>query len=118
MSHPTKLTLRLDSGLIESAKSFAHGHQHSVSQLVANYFSQLVETSADADSNKVDGRRRAGVSSPKASSRVQQVELSPITLALIGALKTKSFPKSGATGRPIADPDKLSYRKHLEGKHL
>ena len=44
MSHPTKLTLRLDSGLIESDKAFAHEHQQSLSQLVAiitrnlNYF--------------------------------------------------------------------------------
>ncbi len=34
----SKLTLRMDADLIESAKRFAHGSGKSVSQLVADYF--------------------------------------------------------------------------------
>lgn len=38
---PEKLTLRLDEKLIAGAKSYAKEHGRSVSQLVADYFSQL-----------------------------------------------------------------------------
>lgn len=39
----TKLTLRLDRGLIDAAKRYAERRGTSVSQVVANYFEALVE---------------------------------------------------------------------------
>lgn len=43
---PEKLTLRLDQNLIAGAKSYAKEHGRSVSQLVADYFSQLTVAGA------------------------------------------------------------------------
>jgi hypothetical protein len=42
MTEPTKLTLRLDASLIGQAKQYAHGHNRSLSQIVADYFARLV----------------------------------------------------------------------------
>ena len=39
----TKLTLRMDSRLIEEAKSWARSHGVSLSELVAGYFASLAE---------------------------------------------------------------------------
>lgn len=49
---PEKLTLRLDENLIAGAKAYAKGHGRSVSQLVADYFSQLTIAEAAATSPK------------------------------------------------------------------
>jgi Family of unknown function (DUF6364) len=118
MTHPTKLTLRLDSGLIESAKAFAHEHQRSLSQLVADYFARLGAESALTSSS------RTKTSSPIAASLAgswavkRPVELSPVTNSLRGVLKAKSAPKVNAKRQPSADPDKAAYHKYLEEKHL
>ena len=37
----TKLTLRLDAGLVRKAKAYARGRRKSVSAIVADYFSTL-----------------------------------------------------------------------------
>ena len=44
----TKLTLRLDERLIESAKRYAREHEKSVSQVVADYFAALERAKADS----------------------------------------------------------------------
>ena len=41
----TKLTLKLDEGLIEAAKSYAKKNQKSVSKLVEDFFKNLVSGS-------------------------------------------------------------------------
>lgn len=45
----TKLTLRLDSELIERAKAYASATGRSVSQLVSDYFQVLGQESQDVD---------------------------------------------------------------------
>lgn len=40
----TKLTLRLDQGLIDHAKQYAQAHNISVSKLVEKYFSSIEST--------------------------------------------------------------------------
>jgi Family of unknown function (DUF6364) len=112
MTHPTKLTLRLDQGLIESAKAFAHEHQRSVSQLVADYFARLADQPVPAAS-------KPGKESKPRTSK-QPGKLSTVTASLRGALKTKSAPapKANPKRQASADPDKLAYRSHLEAKHL
>lgn len=107
MTHPTKLTLRLDSGLIESAKAFAHEHQRSLSQLVADYFARLAAQSASATPSK-----------GKALSPITVSELSPVTNSLRGVLKGKSATEFSAKRQLSADPDKAAHRKYLEEKHL
>jgi len=44
---PTKLTLRLDDELIQSAKAFAKKRGKSVSQIVAHYFASLDKNPKD-----------------------------------------------------------------------
>ena len=60
----TKLTLRLEEQLIQRAKSFARQKGKSVSQIVADYFTSLNETSSEG-----------------------QVEFTPIVRSLKGALR-------------------------------
>lgn len=115
MTHPTKLTPRLDSGLIKSAKAFALGHERSLSQLVADYFARIADPPPPVASSK-------GAS----LSAKRSAELSPFTTSLRGVLKTKSVPKTSvkAKTRPNAksrlgtDPDKAAYRQRLEEKYL
>ena len=118
MTHPTKLTLRLDSGLIEHAKSFAQDHQRSVSQLVADYFARLADQPEVIGSSKDRASNRTAA--PMASSSVVEAvaELSPVTTSLRGVLKAKSAPKSSSKTKANTDTDKAAYRKHLEAKHL
>jgi uncharacterized membrane protein len=117
MNHPTKLTLRLDSGLIESAKAFAQDQQRSVSQLVADYFARLGDQPEAIGSTKGKPSRRA-VGSIAGSSVVEPVaELSPVTTSLRGVLRTKPASKSSIKNKFNTDPDKAAYRKHLEAKH-
>jgi hypothetical protein len=63
----TKLTLRLDEGLIESAKKEARNRGTSVSQMVADYF--------------------RGIQSRKNSPRHSNKGLPPVTASLLGSLK-------------------------------
>ncbi len=99
MNHPSKLTLRLDSGLIQGAKAFAQEHERSVSQLVADYFARL------------------GIQSVSSPSVNMAVELSPTTRSLVGALKAKHATKIKEKPLHKIDPDKEMYRKHLESKY-
>jgi Family of unknown function (DUF6364) len=99
MTHPSKLTLRLDSGLIEGAKAFAQEHERSVSQLVADYFTRL------------------GVQSLSSPSGNMPVKLSPTTRSLVGALKAKHTTKIKEKPQNKIDSDKEMYRKHLESKY-
>lgn len=46
----TKLTLRLEEGLIRNAKAYAKEHKLSVSQLVSRYFSLLDRKEENVDS--------------------------------------------------------------------
>ncbi len=118
MTHPTKLTLRLDSGLIESAKAFAHEHQRSLSQLVADYFARLAAQPATPASAKA--RALSPITPFPAGSWAakERAELSPVTNSLLGALKPKSATKSSAKRQGSADPDKAAYHKYLEEKYL
>jgi hypothetical protein len=63
----TKLTLRLDDELIESAKREARNRGTSVSQMVADYF--------------------RGIQSRKTSPRDSRKPLPPVTASLHGSLK-------------------------------
>ena len=105
MTHPTKLTLRLDSDLIGRAKEYAHRQDRSLSQIVGDYFARLA---AEPDTKK----------RPVAKASGKTVKLSPVTLSLLGALspragRTKSARQEIAT----QDPDKAAYRKYLEEKY-
>jgi hypothetical protein len=117
MNHPTKLTLRLDLGLIENAKAFAHDHQRSVSQLVADYFARLADQSEAMGSSKGKSSSRAAASMAMSSVVESVAELSPVTTSLRGVLMAKSAPKSISKNKVNTDPDKAAYRKHLEAKH-
>lgn len=44
-----KLTLRMEAELVKNAKEYAASHGKSLSQLVADYFSTLLETSENAE---------------------------------------------------------------------
>ena len=103
MTHPTKLTLRLDSGLIESAKAFAHEHQRSLSQLVADYFARLAAQPASAASTEGKASGQLGSSKP----------LSPITASLRGSWAAAPPRKKGQT-KPLSIDD---YHAYLEKKH-
>lgn len=101
MPNPTKLTLRLDEGLIDRAKSYAQEQDRSLSQLVADYFAHLTVTP------KATGKAR-----PTGKSAAQTA--GPITTGLRGALlRPVGKVPSGktSTGRD-------EYRAYLEEKHL
>ncbi len=87
----TKLTLRLESALIEGAKIYAETTGKSLSQIVSDYFQALQNQD----------------SSIKKSS-----ELPPITQALQGILKVDSQSKSKSK------IDKNNYQQYLEKKYL
>lgn len=84
----TKLTLRLDSGLIRRAKRYARASGKSLSRLVADYFALLEAP--------VERQGRGQVADAR--------ELPPLTRSLLGAL-------SGST------LDEADYRRHLEEKY-
>jgi hypothetical protein len=101
MSHPTKLTLRLDSGLIDHAKDFAQRQDRSLSQLVADYFARL--TAQEATPVETERSAQSPGTAPS---------LGPITSALRGALAA-----SGAHGKtPESPPGREDYRAYLEDK--
>ncbi|MFM2274486.1 MAG: hypothetical protein RL211_358 [Pseudomonadota bacterium] len=116
MTHPTKLTLRLDSGLIESAKAFAQVHQRSLSQLVADYFARLAAQSVSAAPTGAKASKAAALAGSSAGKK--PAELSSVTASLRGVLKAKSAPKISAKHQPSTDPDKAAYHKYLEEKYL
>jgi Family of unknown function (DUF6364) len=87
-STPTKLTLRLDEGLIHRAKRYASEQDRSLSQLVADYFARL------AAPPRVEGKAGAK---------------SPITARLRGALRHGAGTKSLLS--------RADHRAHLEDKH-
>lgn len=88
----TKLTLRLDPGLIRRAKRYARERGKSLSRLVADYFALL-----QAQGEKAKREERAEVPA-------EPEELPPLTRSLWGAL----------SGREL---DEADYREHLEEKH-
>lgn len=97
----TKLTLRLDAGLIDQAKTYAHEQDRSLSQLVADYFTRLTVASHAAATARV----------PKASTGSR---FGPITTGLRGALRQSA----GSTKfKKVAD-SRSDYRAHLDKKHL
>lgn len=101
MRHPTKLTLRLDSGLIDHAKDFAQRQDRSLSQLVADYFARL--TAQEATPFETE---------PSAQSPGTAPSLGPITSALRGALAA-----SGTYGKTReSPPGREDYRAYLEDK--
>jgi hypothetical protein len=102
MTHPSKLTLRLDSGLIESAKAFAQAHQRSLSQLVADYFVRLGAQAAPSES---DDKSLTVLGSSK--------PLSPITASLRGSWAAAPSRKKGKS-KPVTIDD---YHAYLEEKH-
>ena len=83
-----KLTLRLESDLIERAKRYAKQRGTSVSQMVADYFQALTaeeKAAVDTDEN-------------------WKQSLPPITRSLVGSLAGSNF-------------DEEDYYRHLEEKH-
>ena len=102
MTHPTKLTLRLDSGLIESAKAFAHEHQRSLSQLVADYFGRLADQPAPG-----------GMTTGKPAKVGDGRPLGPVTTSLRGSWAAAPSRKKGQT-KPVSIDD---YHAYLEKKH-
>jgi Family of unknown function (DUF6364) len=105
MSHPTKLTLRLDSDLVGQAKDYAQRQDRSLSQIVGDYFARLA---AEPGATK----RSA------AKTGLKTAELSPVTLSLLGALSPKAAPKRYASKvATTLDPDKAAYRKYLDEKY-
>lgn len=103
MTHPTKLTLRLDSGLIESAKAFAHEHQRSLSQLVADYFARLAAQPMSVASTKDKALTQPDSSRP----------LSPITASLRGSW-ARAPNRNKDQSKPVSIDD---YHAYLEEKH-
>lgn len=101
MPNPTKLTLRLDEGLIDRAKSYALAQDRSLSQLVADYFAHLTVKSNAAGKTRL-ARNRA----------VQAA--GPITAGLRGAL----LRPAGKTPSAKTLRDRGDYRAHLEEKYL
>ncbi|MBI2192902.1 MAG: antitoxin [Planctomycetes bacterium] len=79
----TKLTLRLESRLIEAAKAFAKEHGKSLSQIVSDYFASLT---GDRDQRAED-------------------ELTPIVRALKGTLR--------GTGMRVDNYRQHLEKKHL-----
>ena len=96
-STPTKLTLRLDSALIHGANRYAQDQDRSLSQLVADYFTQLTRKASTAD----------GATAP-----VVSVAFAPITSGLRGALRR---PGRVGSGKALAGRDE--HRAHLEEKY-
>ena len=70
----TKLTLRLDEGLIENAKKEARNRGTSLSQMVADYFLAI--------QSRNDG--------PKGPGK----DLPPVTASLLGSLKGRNVDRS------------------------
>ena len=91
----TKLTLRLDSELIDSAKNYAAHEGRSVSELVAAYFYRLSDQTAGASA--------AAPTSSKAPTAPQRKS------SFYGLLK--------GTGMPAQGVDESDYRDHLAHKH-
>ena len=67
----TKLTLRMDTKLIEEAKRYAEEHGSSLSQLVAEYFAVLTAKDEGAEAF--------------------ERKLPPITRSLVGVLKESEY---------------------------
>jgi hypothetical protein len=86
----TKLTLRLERHLIESAKAYADARGISVSQLVAAYLDALTRpSSSSADESWKD-------------------DLSPVTRRLVGLGR----PEPGAV-----EAAESAFREHVTAKH-
>lgn len=98
----TKLTLRMDASLIETAKHYAATHGSSVSQMVANYFAALGHTMADQAC-----AAKAATASPAPEDG--KTGSGPITRSLVGILKAKP-------GQPQISED--DYYAYLERKYL
>ena len=64
----TKLTLRMDKSLIERAKKFAHEHDTSLSRIVSNHFSQIIEQEDQSSTDDEEWKK----------------SLPPITRSLLG----------------------------------
>jgi hypothetical protein len=76
MTHPSKLTLRLDSGLIEGAKAFAQEHERLVSQRSVSLHSgnraleprpitrSIVEALKESTLQKIKAGKQPAVASP------------------------------------------------------
>ena len=91
----TKLTLRLDSALIDTAKTYAAREDRSVSELVAAYFYRLSDQTAGASA--------ATPTSSKAPTAPQRKS------SFYGLLKGAGMPAQGL--------DESDYRNHLARKH-
>ncbi len=87
----TKLTLRLDEGLISSAKKYAAREGRSVSELVAAYFKRLDTPAVDAapsEKGHADNHRKS---------------------SFYGLLSSAKITKQNI--------DETTYREHLARKH-
>ena len=97
-STPTKLTLRLDSALIQGARRYAQDRGRSLSQLVADYFAQLTARNVSA--------------ADRAAAPVVLPAVGPITSGLRGAMRQ---PGGAGSGKTLSGGDQ--HRAHLEEKY-
>ena len=67
----TKLTLRLDDGLIRNAKRYSTKSGKSVSQLVADYFA-LIDSGEDVPGPEITPRVRALIGSLKGATATEE----------------------------------------------
>jgi hypothetical protein len=96
----SKLTLRMDDTLIESAKSYAAAHGSSVSQMVANYFAALGHITQE--------KKQAAPAAPNADDADWEQKLGPFTRSLLGI----ACPTDGSP-----TPTEEDYYQYLEKKH-
>ena len=97
-----KLTLRMDESLIASAKDYAAAHGSSVSQMVANYFAALSQTST------TQTEPAAAPLSENGSADDWESKLRPLTRKLLGA----AVPTDGSPA-----PTREDYYAQLQAKH-
>lgn len=57
----TKLTLKIDKGIIERAKEYAFARNQSLSQLVEDYFRKLIESNDFKESLPPKVRKLSGI---------------------------------------------------------
>ena len=97
-----KLTLRMEASLIASAKDYAAAHGSSVSQMVANYFAALSQSSTTQTGPAAAPLGKMGAADDWES------KLRPLTRKLLGA----AVPADGSLAPTMED-----YDAHLEAKH-
>ena len=100
----TKLTLRLDDALIDTAKAYAAAQGRSVSTLVADYFAALMQRSSGVE--RVPSAPR---------SQAWEAALGPVTRSLVGIATQQDLP--GAASARRDESVENAYYDYLSAKH-